>query len=47
MGAIALMKRRQFFKVLLKMVVMETSHTLLRLSFKALIALTPAVPALR
>ena len=31
LSAIALMKRRQFFQVLVKMVAMATSHTLLRL----------------
>ena len=41
---IVLLKRGYIFLVLLKMVVMETSHTRLRLSFKALTALMPAVP---
>ena len=46
LSAIALMKRRKFFQVLVKMVAMATSHTLLRLNIEALIALTPWVPAL-
>ena len=46
LSEIALMNRRQIFQVLLKMVAMETSHTLLRLLFKALIPLAPVVPTL-